>query len=355
MKKLVFFFIFILLSSKSFCQWWVDGGNLIWPYGNVKITNGDLNVDGDTSNIKSAITFDNFGGENWMQSNGWGSPIAPYKFYAQQESWWGGLTVINFRDNNNRRVVQNHSRMLGIDEKTICWGDTLLNSSGMGIQIDIKSNPDSTSVWKESWVELGGIVSAVKFNGNGLPNPTNVNSGIIGYKFYTDETDVTAVDTLTNFSLYGYQFRFGSGNKFRYPATYAYYSDLASYSASTKILNGNAYHFYGTGNYPAYFGGTVNSSAGYNYSADTSSTDAYKIVLKGAHTLIAGLEVTFKATNANTDGATLTVNSLTAKAITKAASGAVNTALSTGDILAGQIVKCVYDGTQFQIISRLAQ
>jgi len=78
------------------------------------------------------------------------------------------------------------------------------------------------------------------------------------------------------------------------------------------------------------------------------------MVLSGAHTLVAGLEVTFIATTANTDGATLTINSLTAKALTKASGGAINTALATGDILAGQVVKAVYDGTQFQVISRLA-
>ena len=114
------------------------------------------------------------------------------------------------------------------------------------------------------------------------------------------------------------------------------------------------YNIYAAGNYPSWFSGNVNAM-GYNYAADGGSTDAYTITLKGAHTLSAGLEVTFKANTANTGAATLQVNSLTATALTKATASGVNTALATGDIVAGQIVKAVYDGTQFQIISRLAQ
>jgi hypothetical protein len=48
MKKL-FFIIFLTscLSPLTFSQWWVRGGNLIWPYGNVDITKGSLNLTGD--------------------------------------------------------------------------------------------------------------------------------------------------------------------------------------------------------------------------------------------------------------------------------------------------------------------
>lgn len=132
-----------------------------------------------------------------------------------------------------------------------------------------------------------------------------------------------------------------------------HYAFLSQTQDSKTITNKYGFYQEGASTYNVFEG--ISSTQSLNYAADTSSTDAYKIVLKGSLTLTAGLEVTFKAVTANTDGATLTVNSLTATAITKCASGAVNTALATGDIIAGQIVKCVYDGTQFQIISRLAQ
>jgi len=45
--KTFFFFLVIVFSSISHAQWWVDGGNLIWPYGNVSITKGTLDVSGE--------------------------------------------------------------------------------------------------------------------------------------------------------------------------------------------------------------------------------------------------------------------------------------------------------------------
>ena len=44
MKRLIFILIFISFSTTVFPQWLVDGGNLIWPYGNVKIPNGQLTL-----------------------------------------------------------------------------------------------------------------------------------------------------------------------------------------------------------------------------------------------------------------------------------------------------------------------
>ncbi len=51
MKSIKFFLQLLivnctLLIGTASAQWWVDGGNLIWPYGDVTIKN-DLNVNGD--------------------------------------------------------------------------------------------------------------------------------------------------------------------------------------------------------------------------------------------------------------------------------------------------------------------
>lgn len=78
-----------------------------------------------------------------------------------------------------------------------------------------------------------------------------------------------------------------------------------------------------------------------------SGTDTYAITPAPAITAYAAYQaflVTF--TNANTGAATLNASGLGAKAITK--NGA--TALALGDIPAGCIKLCVYDGTQFQIV-----
>jgi hypothetical protein len=85
----------------------------------------------------------------------------------------------------------------------------------------------------------------------------------------------------------------------------------------------------------------------YVYAADSGAANVYAVTLApvpGAYA--AGLQVTFKAANANTGASTLNVNGLGAEAIKKSGGA---TALATGDILAGQIVSVVYDGTNFQI------
>lgn len=62
---------------------------------------------------------------------------------------------------------------------------------------------------------------------------------------------------------------------------------------------------------------------------------------------VTGREYRFVAAAANTGAATLNLNSLGAKAITK--NGAA--ALTGGEIASGQAVTVVYDGTQFQLVS----
>jgi len=80
---------------------------------------------------------------------------------------------------------------------------------------------------------------------------------------------------------------------------------------------------------------------------DTGTANAYVITLSNAPTAYAKYQ-TFKfiAKTANTGSSTLNVNGLGVKLLVKD----VNIVLVTGDILAGQIITAVYDGTNFQII-----
>lgn len=81
-------------------------------------------------------------------------------------------------------------------------------------------------------------------------------------------------------------------------------------------------------------------------SANASGTDTYTATLSPAITAYAsGQKVQLVFANANTGAATINLNGLGAKAITK--NGA--TALAAGDISAGQALFLYYDGTQFQI------
>lgn len=85
------------------------------------------------------------------------------------------------------------------------------------------------------------------------------------------------------------------------------------------------------------------------YAADSQASDTYVITLTPIPTAYtAGMIVSFKANTLNTGACTLNVNSLGAIAIKKF--GTTNDT-ATGDILAGQIVTVIYDGTNFQMVS----
>jgi hypothetical protein len=62
-----------------------------------------------------------------------------------------------------------------------------------------------------------------------------------------------------------------------------------------------------------------------------------------------GQKFTFVSAGANTGAATININSIGAKSLTKNGT----TALSAGDIPSGAAVEVVYDGTQFQVVSSM--
>jgi len=85
-----------------------------------------------------------------------------------------------------------------------------------------------------------------------------------------------------------------------------------------------------------------------NYAEDAGANDTYEITLSPVPTSYTnGMVVHFKANTANTGACTLNVNELGAKTIKKNVSGD----LLDNDILAGQIVTVIYDGTNFQLVN----
>lgn len=242
MKKILFaFLMFFLFTSLLQAQWWTSGGNLLWPYGDVKINKGlsagnDLKYNYET-NFSEIIR-------------------AKHYFLTSQETWYGGSLFANFDDGTNLiRKVQPGSRMNGIDN--FVWqknNDSLFDATGMQTQIRLEPKPGA--VWRNpSWPVYTTMMSYLVLGK--LPYKSNFATGSLSiYEAVIDETpSVTAVDTIPFNRTFGYSFRMGSGNKHRYPMFYSFYSDLVSYSASTKLLKG--YHFYGYGDYPSFFGGTI--------------------------------------------------------------------------------------------------
>lgn len=97
--------------------------------------------------------------------------------------------------------------------------------------------------------------------------------------------------------------------------------------------------------------GTLTTVQTYDYAADAGANDTYVISVTPAPTAyVTGQVFRFKANTANTGAATLNVNGLGAISIVKN----VSTALDTGDVLAGQIIEVVYNGTNFVLQSMIA-
>lgn len=85
---------------------------------------------------------------------------------------------------------------------------------------------------------------------------------------------------------------------------------------------------------------------GHLYAAATEAENLYTVALDPAPTVLAaGMIVRFKADAANTGAASIEVNALAAKALRKNG----GSPLAAGDIVAGEVVTCVYDGTHFQV------
>lgn len=80
--------------------------------------------------------------------------------------------------------------------------------------------------------------------------------------------------------------------------------------------------------------------------ATASGINTYTTSITGITALLEGLSVKIKFTNANTGASTLNINGLGAKNIVKGN----GSALSSGNIKAGQIVHIVYTGSNFQLL-----
>lgn len=105
----------------------------------------------------------------------------------------------------------------------------------------------------------------------------------------------------------------------------------------------------GTNSRTEYLASGVAQNSGNVYASTTGSANAYVLTLTPAITAYAaGQTFRAKANFSNTGAATIAVSGLTATAIQK--NGA---ALVANDIVSGNIIEIVHDGTQFQLVSRM--
>jgi len=150
MKRLIFVLIFISFSSNAFPQWLVDGGNLIWPYGDVTIISGSLIMPNTSSNLivkSDSIVLGPGVGDAWLlidavsgvtsltYRNGDGKIL--FLDMTNYAFWLGDLDgVVNgnyllLDDGNNRTIITTPKVKLSIpsDSTTVSLGELYFNST----------------------------------------------------------------------------------------------------------------------------------------------------------------------------------------------------------------------------------
>ena len=137
----------LLLSSTALSQWWVDGGNLIWPHGNVSITNGSLY-------LSSMLTDGNF---ILADTNG---------FVFNINAEWNTLTIkddaIDLVNRNGNNYI---SGTLDASKPNISIGDWVYDFNGTGINLNV--NNQTIKLQSQKTITIG--------DGESYNNGTDIN------------------------------------------------------------------------------------------------------------------------------------------------------------------------------------
>lgn len=225
--KIFFFLIVFLLSSFTHAQWWVTGGNAIWPHGNVSVTNGIFKA----YNSYSALVQDNglsfFG--NYQTSPTFSSPR------------WGGAVKIFEQLNEPINSFMTPLSVYGIyKQKTNSSDLSEYVGSPRGLQLRLDTHLDNKN-------QPSGIASGIEIE---LYHSGNYTLGTsFGLRLIHQLLDTGSVST--HYGIYLDAPWGTSTGKFQ--NYYAMYSKLHS----TDYIEGQYYHFYGEGDAPSFFGGAI--------------------------------------------------------------------------------------------------
>lgn len=215
---LLSFFVSFLFVSPSQAQWWVKGGNLIWPYGNVTVEK-NLSVNGVIKNIRYANT-----GE-WNESN---TIINDSLRIAGNFIPNSIITDIQIDGFTAKNKFQNGN--INIDN-----GVWFTQSSG-NINDEFSISASNSTIWIKKTTN-----DTIPF---AFANRSRIFTNLAG-------------NYLRNY--YGYYTRADAWQKLNIENAYNFYSDGTSFS--TNSFTTNLYHFYGLGDYPSYFGGVVRAKS----------------------------------------------------------------------------------------------
>ena len=248
-----------------------------------------------------------------------------------------------------------------------------------GAEADINFAPDGNVGIKtaapSTALEVTGTVTATEFVGGGV-GLTGINadsvwniitlgsdaenvSGQVNFIASDNDQGNIYISTQDNFVISGFTQTYLDGGNLSLGGSLTIYS-TGLYETSTSDIkidpdegSVGTLTLGDTGdNDTTFVQGMLRINGEYNFFTDTSAAnDAWGFENALVTAYKTGMSIYVQIAVVNTDGATLQINALGAKDVHKLH----NQALITGDVEVGQILHLVYDGTEFQLLSQLAQ
>jgi hypothetical protein len=225
--KIFFFLIVFLLSSLSPAQWWVSGGNSVWPHGNVSVTKGFFKAYNSYSTLSQDNGFHFFGSYQSLLPFSTTRPGGSVNIFEQFDepinSLLSTLSVYGIYKQkvNSSNLTQTAGSPRGLKLKLVTQFDNKDQASALASGIDIELN------------HSGNYSLGYSYGLRLIPQLVDTGGVNYLYGVYLD----------TPFSI-------STG---LYQNYYAFYSNILN---RDHILN-KVYHFYGEGDVPSYFGGAT--------------------------------------------------------------------------------------------------
>lgn len=224
---LISFYFSLLISSNSFSQWWVNGGNAIWPNGNVSVTKGIFKAYNSYSALAQDNGFHFFGSYQsslpFSTSRPGGSVNIFEQFDEPINSLMSTLSVYGIYrqkvNSSNLSSISGSPR--GLQLKLITQFDNKVQPSALSSGIDIELT------------HSGNYSLGYSYGLRLIPQLTDTGGVNWLYGIYLDTPWGTSTGLYQNY--------------------YAFYSNILN---RDYILN-KVYHFYGEGDAPSYFGGAM--------------------------------------------------------------------------------------------------
>lgn len=225
--KIFFFLTVFLLSSFTHAQWWVFGGNASWPHGNVSVTKGMFKAYNSYSALAQDNGFHFFGSyqpsPTFSTSRPGGSVNIFEQFNEPINSIMSTLSVYGIYKQkiNSSNLSQTSGSPRALQLKLVTQFDNKQQNSAFASGIEIELN------------HTGNYSLGYSYGLRVVPQLTDTGGVNYLYGVYLDTPWGTSTGLYQNY--------------------YAFYSNLLN---KDYILN-KAYHFYGEGDSPSYFGGAM--------------------------------------------------------------------------------------------------